>query len=358
MTKFKFLLFVAVLGIATLANADPDAQILPLLNANTKAQILARFDITSRKFCEGKQSCIERERAHRNYFLANFSSFPLNILNHCAKVANPCNETNWNGTNWIGTCGDGTYGSLLGCIKSHLVKSVPKAAGHRGWLGVMIQDITPALAEAFGTVVGKGVLVADVVPGSPAEKNGLRRGDIVEKLNGKQVENANQLARSVAAMKPQSQATIEVIRDGKAESVNLTIGETGLAQNKSAQAIRNAPVGATELTVSQKADLQIMQSYMEEALEKTTVKVQCGRRGLEPGWPICCAMIYPIRASMMTARQIHLIEQLASEVAYHFVDETQNDYEIDAVTSDNMPICSFWYNRNRDHMFSSFALGY
>jgi len=94
----------------------------------------------------------------------------------------------------------------------------------RGWLGIMIQDITPELAESFGTTVTKGVIVADVVGDSPAEKGGLKRGDIVETLNGKPVENANQLSRSVAAMAPESKATIEVIRDGKPVTIKLTIG--------------------------------------------------------------------------------------------------------------------------------------
>jgi serine protease Do len=94
----------------------------------------------------------------------------------------------------------------------------------RGWLGIMIQDITPELAESFGTTVTKGVIVADVVADSPAEKGGLKRGDIVETLNGKPVENANQLSRSVAAIAPESKATIEVIRDGKPVTIKLTIG--------------------------------------------------------------------------------------------------------------------------------------
>ncbi|MFZ0930078.1 MAG: DegQ family serine endoprotease [Syntrophobacteraceae bacterium] len=94
----------------------------------------------------------------------------------------------------------------------------------RGWLGIMIQDITPELAESFKTSATKGVIIADVVTDSPAEKGGLKRGDIVEKLNGKEVENANQLSRSVAAMPPESKATIEVIRDGKPVTVKLTIG--------------------------------------------------------------------------------------------------------------------------------------
>jgi serine protease Do len=101
----------------------------------------------------------------------------------------------------------------------------------RGWLGIMIQDITPELAESFGTNVTKGVIIADVVPDSPAEKGGLKRGDIIQSINGKQVENANFLSRSVAALKPESTATLEIIRDGKPLTLKLTIGtmpeETG-----------------------------------------------------------------------------------------------------------------------------------
>jgi serine protease Do len=94
----------------------------------------------------------------------------------------------------------------------------------RGWLGIMIQDITPELAESFGLKETKGVVVADVMSDSPAEKDGLKRGDIVEKLNGKQIESAGQLSRSVAAMKPDSQVTIDLIRDGKPLTVKVTIG--------------------------------------------------------------------------------------------------------------------------------------
>jgi len=94
----------------------------------------------------------------------------------------------------------------------------------RGWLGIMIQDITPELAESFGTKATKGVIISDVVQDSPAEKGGLQRGDIVESLNGKQIENANMLSRSVATLAPNSSATIGVIRDGKPVTVKITIG--------------------------------------------------------------------------------------------------------------------------------------
>ncbi len=94
----------------------------------------------------------------------------------------------------------------------------------RGWLGIMIQDITPELAESFGTKLTKGVIISDLVSDSPAEKGGLKRGDIVESLNGKPVDNANMLSRTVAGMKPGSEASIGVIRDGKSITVQVAIG--------------------------------------------------------------------------------------------------------------------------------------
>jgi len=94
----------------------------------------------------------------------------------------------------------------------------------RGWLGIMIQDITPELAESFGITETTGVIVADVVPDSPAEKAGLKRGDIVKTLNGKPIENAHMLSRSVAAMGPESSAAIGVLREGKTKDIKVSIG--------------------------------------------------------------------------------------------------------------------------------------
>ncbi|MFZ2444744.1 MAG: DegQ family serine endoprotease [Syntrophobacteraceae bacterium] len=94
----------------------------------------------------------------------------------------------------------------------------------RGWLGIMIQDVTPELAESFGISETAGVIVGDVVPDSPAEKAGLKRGDIVKSLNGKTIENAHTLSRSVAALGPESSATIDVLREGKPLTIKATIG--------------------------------------------------------------------------------------------------------------------------------------
>ena len=94
----------------------------------------------------------------------------------------------------------------------------------RGWLGVMIQDVTPDLSKSFGLKETKGVLISDVTEGSPAAKAGLKRGDVVKGFDGHEVENAHTLSRLVAATQPNSKAKLDIIRDGKEKTIEVTIG--------------------------------------------------------------------------------------------------------------------------------------
>ncbi|MGA2224972.1 MAG: PDZ domain-containing protein [Syntrophobacteraceae bacterium] len=104
------------------------------------------------------------------------------------------------------------------------VKWFRKAVEPRGWLGIDMRTITPDLAQILGSAAAKGVIVADVVPDGPAEKGGIRRGDIIKRINEKQVENPDQLSLSMATLSPGTPATVDVIRDGKLESFNFNIG--------------------------------------------------------------------------------------------------------------------------------------
>jgi serine protease Do len=95
----------------------------------------------------------------------------------------------------------------------------------RGWMGVVIQDLTPELAESFGLEANKGALVADVVQGGPADQAGLTRGDVIQSVDGKPVETAHELSRLVATNKPQSKIALDILRDGQKETVKVRIGE-------------------------------------------------------------------------------------------------------------------------------------
>jgi serine protease Do len=94
----------------------------------------------------------------------------------------------------------------------------------RGWLGIMIQDITPELAKSFGLKSSKGVIISDVVKGSPADKASLQRGDVILKFDGKEVENAHMLSQMAAATAPDTNVKIDILRNGREETVNLTVG--------------------------------------------------------------------------------------------------------------------------------------
>jgi serine protease Do len=94
----------------------------------------------------------------------------------------------------------------------------------RGWLGVMIQDITPELAKSFDLEEKKGVLIADIIEGGPADKAELQRGDIILGFNGKEVNNVHEVSRTVASTTPGTNVDIEIIRDGKKKTVKVKIG--------------------------------------------------------------------------------------------------------------------------------------
>ena len=95
----------------------------------------------------------------------------------------------------------------------------------RGWLGVGIQPLGPDLRQALGLGDLEGALVSDVQHNSPAEKGGLKRGDVVVALNGKPVVEPGALSREIAMMKPGTDVELRVIRDGHERELTVHIGQ-------------------------------------------------------------------------------------------------------------------------------------
>jgi len=95
----------------------------------------------------------------------------------------------------------------------------------RGWLGIRIQPLTEELAPSFGVPEGEGVLVADVMPGSPAEAGGLRAGDVIVEVEGQKTPEVPTLQRIVADLRPGVRARVVVVREGQRQALEVTIGE-------------------------------------------------------------------------------------------------------------------------------------
>ena len=95
----------------------------------------------------------------------------------------------------------------------------------RGYLGVMIKDVTPALAKEFSLKEQKGALIGDVVPKGPAEKAGLKTGDIVLEFNSKPVRDSRQLKLQVARVKPGETVPVKVLRNGSTKTIEVAVNE-------------------------------------------------------------------------------------------------------------------------------------
>jgi serine protease Do len=108
-------------------------------------------------------------------------------------------------------------------ISSELVAN---GAVTRGWLGVSLQPLSPELAASFGAKERSGALIAEVVPGSPADQAGLKSGDIVTKYDGKRVEDPGELARAVGLARPGQEARVSVWRSGAEKTLTVKLGET------------------------------------------------------------------------------------------------------------------------------------
>lgn len=93
----------------------------------------------------------------------------------------------------------------------------------RGWIGVSIQPVTKDLADSFGLAAEKGALVSEIFPDSPAEKGGVKSGDIIIAFDGKEIKEMNDLPRLVAATATGKSIAVKVVRDGKEESLTLVI---------------------------------------------------------------------------------------------------------------------------------------
>ncbi len=94
----------------------------------------------------------------------------------------------------------------------------------RGYLGIIPQDVTPAMAKALGVEKATGALVGDVTPDSPAARGGLQKGDIITAINGEEISDANALRLKVGMLEPNTKVSLKVLRDGKTQDLAVQLG--------------------------------------------------------------------------------------------------------------------------------------
>jgi serine protease Do len=111
----------------------------------------------------------------------------------------------------------------------------------RGYLGVGIQQLTPALAQALGIAADSGVLVAGVEKDSPAGRVNLKQGDVIVSFDGHPVTTPSALRFAVAGIAPGKTVTLEFLRDGKRQQVSITVAEQPSRMTAAAESDQNTP---------------------------------------------------------------------------------------------------------------------
>ena len=151
----------------------------------------------------------------------------------------------------------------------------------RGWLGVQIQPVTKDIAESVGLDNAAGAIVAETQDDSPASKSGIRSGDIILKVNDKDIKGPKELAREIAAFEPQEDVEIVVFRNGERQTIDVTLGT--LPQPDRVAAAPSAPSNTPEKVDLDELGLSIAKSGSKVIVAEVESGSTAAEKGLKRG---------------------------------------------------------------------------
>jgi serine protease Do len=217
------------------------------------------------------------------------------------------------------------------------------ATGHvtRGYLGVMIQNINPALEKEFGLKDANGALIGDVVAGGPADKAGLKPGDVVTEYNGKKVLDSRHLQLAVAETKPGTEVPMEVLRDGKTKSIEVKVqqlrgkdeqlAESGSEKSNDTGTLNGVAVG--DLDQQSRQQFNIPKDVRGAVVTEVDPNSAAAEAGIKPGAVIEEINRHPVKDANDAVRLTEKTENKKTLVRvwsdggshYVVVDESQNE---------------------------------
>ncbi|MCU7945598.1 MAG: DegQ family serine endoprotease [Candidatus Thiodiazotropha sp. (ex Cardiolucina cf. quadrata)] len=187
----------------------------------------------------------------------------------------------------------------------------------RGWLGVLIQDVTNDLADSFAMDHPRGALIARVLPDSPSEKAGLQVGDVILEFNGTKIATSSELPPLVGRSNVDKPAVLTILRNGKSKQVKVNIGELP-ADDKMALANNQAPkvsenrLGLMVSTVSEQLRKQLRLTNRKGVLVESVTGQSAREAGIQQGDII----------TMINNREVEGVEQFNQLVKELPTDKT------------------------------------
>ncbi|HYG81960.1 MAG TPA: DegQ family serine endoprotease [Pyrinomonadaceae bacterium] len=145
----------------------------------------------------------------------------------------------------------------------------------RGQLGIVVQKVTPEMAQSLGMSAPRGLIVSQVQPGSAAERAGIRRGDLIVSLNGTPAADPNTFRNTVAGITPGTQVTLSTMRGGTEQQVHAVLGESqprGAEQRKTEESAKEGETGQLGITVSPLTPELVTQFELPQGTEGLLVR--------------------------------------------------------------------------------------
>jgi serine protease Do len=164
----------------------------------------------------------------------------------------------------------------------------------RGWMGVSVQNVTPDLAKSFGLQLPRGALVADVVKGGPADKAGLKRGDVILDYQGREVPDSSMLRNDVANTAPGKEVTVTIWRNKKKEELKLEVGNAEELAKALAATVKKRLGAEVRPMTEQEAQQYGMNTRAGVVIEKVDPLGPLGKVGFEVGDAILTVNNQPV----------------------------------------------------------------
>jgi serine protease Do len=188
--------------------------------------------------------------------------------------------------------------------KTVMSQLIGKGKVQRGMLGVGIQPVTSELAQGLGLKDVRGVVINSVAPGSPADKAGLKTGDVILQLNSKDVNDSNVLRNTVAGTAPGTTMTFTILRNGQQQQVPVQLGSlnentasAGGGGGGGAAGAARLGIGVTPLTPELAARLGLRRGTEGLAVESVEANSPAAESGLQTGDVIQEVNRQPVRTT-------------------------------------------------------------
>jgi len=220
------------------------------------------------------------------------------------------------GINTFIISGSGSFAGAGFAIPSQIAQSTAQAiiengSVHHGYLGISMNDVTPDNASFFNLPDATGAIISQVTPDSPASSAGLQNGDVLREVDGKNIPNGSMLQVAVSEMTPGTQITLGILRDGKPQTLHVTVGEfhntSEVASNDAQGSEQRGRLGlaVANLTPDLRQQFNVPDQVKGAVIQSVRPGSPAEDAGLAPGAVILGVDRHPVEDADSFVNQLH-----------------------------------------------------